>query len=189
MLGQFLGLFLREDCDLGASVLTLEKNPKTQTPKKPPKPKKHKLLFLRWSSSGIFHPSGCMGEELLGENSLIGMLMRAWFLQVLKIMFRYLKNPTVNEGGGGGWLMYHNSTGRMVQQEPPAVPKRQMHNPASRKEQPRFLPGGTRTVASRSWGSGCSPLPGTHKAVFKIPSSVLVLPPLTCRGNANKLES
>lgn len=106
VLGQFLGLFLREDCDLGASVLTLggkktkKTPPKTKHQKTPKtKQKTHQLLFLRCSSSGMFQPSGCMGEELLGENSLIGLLIRDWFLQVLKIMFRYLKNPAVNEAG------------------------------------------------------------------------------------------
>lgn len=65
-MGQFLGLFLREDCDLGASVLTLGgKKPKKPHPKpntkKPPKQKKtpptlifEMLLFWHVSTKWVY---------------------------------------------------------------------------------------------------------------------------------------
>lgn len=92
VLGQSSSLLLREDCDFDVSVLTLQK-------------KVVQLLFWRCYSSGMSQPNGSTEEELLGakqEDRLIWMLMWAWFLQVLNIMFKYLKKPH-SEWGGNGW--------------------------------------------------------------------------------------
>lgn len=85
-----------------------------------------------------------------------------------------------------GWLMRCSGTGGVSQQEPPVFWKDkciiqhlggnnlavcQVH------EQGRSL---------QVIGSGCSPLPGTHEAVSKIPHLVLFL---KCKGDADKPAS